>query len=160
MFAFIYCRYYISFLFVIRLDEYSEQLINKILCTAITEGKQNRLWQEEFHSHKNCLRAGELWQTMEILGYQWNEHKSNDVLLREAALRRVNCMIRERQLRLCGATPCRRSRASDPISSGSDGLDHAEGLPACFVVASGGSLSEGYGRPASAWAMVRRKPNE
>ena len=60
-------------------------------------------------------------------------------------------------------------------------LDHAQGAPTCFMVASGGVLSEGYGHVglgvclgdsqtesylkdkgmmglASAWAMARRRP--
>ena len=37
------------------------------------------------------------------------------------------------------------SHPSDSILSGSEGLDHAEGPPACSVVASDGVASEGYG---------------
>ena len=81
----------------------------------------------------------------------------------------------------CGATLCRGSRPSDPVSSGSEWLDHTEWPSACFVVASGGVLSEGYRHDgpdvclndgqteacmkdmgmtdvASAWAMARRRP--
>ena len=46
--------------------------------------------------------------------------------------------------------------------SGSEGLKHAEGPPACFVVASGGSLYEDMDVmvPASDWAMARRRTKE
>ena len=47
-------------------------------------------------------------------------------------------------LRACAATPYGGSRPSDHVLSGSEGLDHAEGPPACFAVASGGGLTEGY----------------
>ena len=40
------------------------------------------------------------------------------------------------------ATP---SRPSDPVWSGSGGMNHTVGSPACFVVAPGGVLSEGHG---------------
>ena len=43
------------------------------------------------------------------------------------------------------ATSCGGSRPSDPFLSRSDGLDHAEGAPTRFMLASGGVLSEGYG---------------
>ena len=36
---------------------------------------------------------------------------------------------------------------------------HAERSRACFVVASGGSLSYGRNKLSSAWVMTRRKPN-
>ena len=48
-------------------------------------------------------------------------------------------------LRACGATPCRASRSSDSLLSGSEELDHAEWASTGFMVASGGVLSEGYG---------------
>ena len=47
-------------------------------------------------------------------------------------------------LRTCGATPCRGSRPSNPVLSGSEGLDNAEGPPACFVGRTRGVLSEAY----------------
>ena len=42
----------------------------------------------------------------------------------------------------------------------SEGLDHAEGAPTRFMVASSGVLSGGYGHGGSAWAMSRRRPKE
>ena len=47
-------------------------------------------------------------------------------------------------LRTCGGTLYRGSRPSDTFSTASEGLGHAEGPPACYVVASGRVLSEGY----------------
>ena len=37
-----------------------------------------------------------------ILGYRWHDYMSNDIVLREADLRHVTCIVRERQLRLYG----------------------------------------------------------
>ena len=75
------------------------------------------------------------------------------------------------------------NRYSYSFLSRSKGLDHAEGAPTRFMVASGGVLSEGYGHGglgvclgddqteaylkdtgmaglASVWAMARRRPYE
>ena len=111
---------------------------------------------------------------------------SNDLLLREAGLRHVTSIVRERQPRLCGHV-ARLLRRIPPAGSCLVGFrvsDHTERSPACFVVASGGGLSEGYGRGvrggpgiclgngqteaylkdmsmtglASVWAMARRRP--
>ena len=61
---------------------------------------------------------------------------SNDLVLREAGLRQVICIVRERQLRLYGhVAPCGESRPSDSFLSRSEGLVHAEGAPTRFVVA-------------------------
>ena len=73
---------------------------------------------------------------------------SNDLILGEAGLRQVTCIVRERQLRLYGHVA--RLHAEDPAHripflSRSEGLDHAERAPTRFMVASGGVLSEGYG---------------
>ena len=35
-----------------------------------------------------------------ILGKRWHDYVSNDLALREAGLRQVTCILRERQLRL------------------------------------------------------------
>ena len=37
-----------------------------------------------------------------ILGHRWHEYISNNLVLREAGLRHVTCIVRERQLRLYG----------------------------------------------------------
>ena len=44
----------------------------------------------------------------------------------------------------CGATPCGGFRPSDSFLSRSEELDHAEGAPTRFMIASGGVLSEGF----------------
>ena len=59
---------------------------------------------------------------------------------REAGMQQVACIIRERQLCLYGHEA--RLPAEDPVLSGSIGLDHTEGPPACFAVAPGGFLFE------------------
>ena len=48
-----------------------------------------------------------------ILGYRWHDYKSNDLVLREAGLRQVTCIVRERQLRLYGHVA--RHPAEDPV---------------------------------------------
>ena len=69
----------------------------------------------------------------------------NDLVLREAGLRQVTCIVHERQLRLYVA----RRPAEDPahriLVSRSEWLNHAEGAPTRFMVVSGGVLCEGYG---------------
>ena len=47
-----------------------------------------------------------------ILGYRWHDYISNDLVLMEAGLRQVTCIVRERQLRLYGYVA--RSPAEDP----------------------------------------------
>ena len=47
-----------------------------------------------------------------ILGYRWYDYMSNDLVLREAGLRQVTCIVRERQLRLYGHVA--RLPAEDP----------------------------------------------
>ena len=46
------------------------------------------------------------------LGYRWHDYMSNDLVLREAGLRQVTCIVRERQLRLYGHVA--RLLAEDP----------------------------------------------
>ena len=48
-----------------------------------------------------------------ILGYRWHDYMSNDQVLREAGLRQVTCIVRERQLRLYGHVTVRLP-AEDP----------------------------------------------
>ena len=48
-----------------------------------------------------------------ILGYRWSDRKSNHDVLKEAGMRLVTCMIRERQLRLYGHVA--RLPESDPV---------------------------------------------
>ena len=47
-----------------------------------------------------------------VLGYRWHDYMSNDVVLREAGLRQVTCIVRESQLRLYGHVA--RLPAEDP----------------------------------------------
>ena len=46
-----------------------------------------------------------------ILGYRWHDSMSNDLVLREADLRQVTCIVREGQLRLYGHVVRLRFRA-------------------------------------------------
>ena len=70
-----------------------------------------------------------------ILGYRWHDYISNDLVLREAGLRQVTCIVRERQLRLYGHvarlpaedTFLPKFEGLDYVVSKSEGLDHAEG---------------------------------
>ena len=48
-----------------------------------------------------------------ILGYRWHDYMSNDLVLREAGLGQVTCLVRERQLRLYGFV-ARWDPAEDP----------------------------------------------
>ena len=83
--------------------------------------------------------------------------------------RQVTCIERQLPLMACGATPC-GPHAPDSVWLESDGLDHAkvldhaEGPPACFVVASDGDdqtetclKNVRMTGPASVWAITRRK---
>ena len=47
-----------------------------------------------------------------ISGYRWHDYMSNDLVLNEAGLRQVTCIVRERQLRLYGHVA--RLPAEDP----------------------------------------------
>ena len=47
---------------------------------------------------------------MTVFGYRWHDYMSNDLVLREAGLRQVTCIVHERQLRLYVA----RRPAEDP----------------------------------------------
>ena len=47
----------------------------------------------------NSFGTRSLWR---ILGYRWSDFVSNERLLRETRMRFVTCIVRERQLRLCG----------------------------------------------------------
>ena len=40
--------------------------------------------------------------TGRILGYRWHDYMSNDLVLKEAGLRQVACVVCERQLRIYG----------------------------------------------------------
>ena len=63
-------------------------------------------------------------------------------------------------LRECGAAPA-ENRHHRIYLSGSEWLDHAEGPPKCFVIASGGGWKDiGMTALASAWAMDRRRPKD
>ena len=77
---------------------------------------------------------------------------SNDLVLREAGLRQVTCIVRERQLRLYGHVaqlPAEDPAQWDSFLSRSEGLVHAEEALTRLMVASGGVLSErcGHGGP-------------
>ena len=52
------------------------------------------------------------------------------------------------------------NRPPDSLLSRSKWLDHVEGAPTHFMVASSGVISEGCGGPDVAWAMARRRPKE
>ena len=64
---------------------------------------------------------------------------SNDLVLREAGLRQVTCIVRSAKYAFMGMW------ASDSFMSRSEWLVHVKGAPTRFMVASGGVLSEGYG---------------
>ena len=57
------------------------------------------------------------------------------------------------------STPYRKPRPSDSVLLGSVGSDHAKKPPACFLVASDESLSEGYGHYSTGvWKIAIRRP--
>ena len=72
---------------------------------------------------------------------------SNDLVLSEAGLRQVTCIVRERQLRLYGHVA--RLPAQDPAQRfflvEIRGAGPCRGAPTCFMVASGGVLYKGSG---------------
>ena len=71
---------------------------------------------------------------------------SNDLVLSEAGLLQITCIVFERQLRLFVHVV--RLSADDPaclILSCRDPRCSTEGAPTRFMFASGGILSEGYG---------------
>ena len=49
-----------------------------------------------------------------ILGYRWHDYMCNDLGIREAGLRQVTCIVRERQLRLYGV--CRHNENPVAVS--------------------------------------------
>ena len=49
---------------------------------------------------------------VDLAPHRWHDYKSNDLVLREAGLRQVTCIVRERQLRLYGHVA--RLHAEDP----------------------------------------------
>ena len=75
------------------------------------------------------------------------------LVLREAGLRQITCIVRERQLRLYGhmaQLPAELDFSNRIFLIGfflsrSEELDHGEGASTGFVFASGGVLSEEYG---------------
>ena len=72
--------------------------------------------------------------------------KSNNLVLREAGLRKsLSSGAPNMLLRTCDAAAYGGPRPPDCVFSGSEGLDHAEGPPKCFVISTGGCLSEGNG---------------
>ena len=82
-----------------------------------------------------------------FLGYRWHVYMSNHLLLREAGLRQVTCMVGVRQMPVYGHVA--RFPAKDPptrtILTESMGLEYDESPAMCFVVASNGVLSKEYG---------------
>ena len=95
-----------------------------------------------------------------ILSYRWHDYMSNDLVLKEAGLRQVTCLVRERQLRLYGHVV--RLPAEDPahriLFVEIRGAGPCQGASTCFMSASGGVLPQGYGHFGSARAMARRRP--
>ena len=88
---------------------------------------------------------------------------SNDLVLREAGLRQVTCIVREHQVRLYGHVA--RLPAEDPAHRilshrGSEGLDHAEGRPHASWLRQVESYLKDAGMAGltSVWAMARRRP--
>ena len=71
-----------------------------------------------------------------ILGYRWSGFVSNERLLRETQMRFVTCMVRERQLRLCGHVF--RFPDADPADQIISGREPPEG-------------SRPVGRPCASW---------
>ena len=49
-----------------------------------------------------------------ILSYRWHDYMCDDLVLKEAGLRQVTCIVRERQLRLYGHVV--RLLAEDPVA--------------------------------------------
>ena len=85
---------------------------------------------------------------------RWQEYMSDDLALR---LRQVTCIVHGCQLRLCGQVA--RLPLEDPVHRI---LSGTEGPPASCMIVSGGVLAKdmGIARPASAWAIARRRPKE
>ena len=76
---------------------------------------------------------------------------SNDLVLRQAGLRQVTCIVGDCQIRLYGHVARLSAKNRIPFCRDPDGrldhalgLDHAEGPLACSGVVSGGGLYEGY----------------
>ena len=101
-----------------------------------------------------------------ILGYRWHDYISNDLVLMEAGLRQVTCIVRERQLRLYGHVA--RLPAEDPALrilsrrnprgwTMPSGRQHAPWLRHVESYFCG---DRGMAGLASAWAMARRRPKE
>ena len=100
-----------------------------------------------------------------ILGYRWQDYKSNHDLLRDAGMRQVTCIIRERQLRLYGHVA--RLPANDPahrILSCRDPVRRtmAVGRPRASWLRQVDAYLEEWGVTglASAWCLARRRPKE
>ena len=98
-----------------------------------------------------------------ILGYRWHDYMSNVPVLREAGLRQVTCIVRERQLRLYGHVA--RLPAEDPTHRflscrhPSDwtmprGRPHASWLRQVEAYLKDKGMTD----VASTWAMARRRP--
>ena len=84
-----------------------------------------------------------------ILGYRCHDYMSNDLVLSETRLTQVTSLVRERQIRVYGHVA--RLLAEDSahrILSCQDlsGWTMPRGRLTGFIFASGGVLSEGYGR--------------
>ena len=75
---------------------------NFVRCIIPNHEKKVRIWSEIITSIPT------------ILGYRWHDYRSNDLVLREAGLRQVTYIVRERQLRLYGHVA--RLPAEDPAN--------------------------------------------
>ena len=107
-----------------------------------------------------------LYISILITGYRWHDYVSNDLVLMEAGLRQVTCIVRERQLRHYGHVA--RLPAEDPALrilsrrnprgwTMPSGRQHA---PCLRHVESYFCGDRGMAGLASAWAMARRRPKE
>ena len=100
-----------------------------------------------------------------ILGYRWHDYMTNDLVLMEAGLRQVTCIVRERQLRLYSHVA--RLPSEDPAHpilfwrdprgwSMPSGRPHASWLRKMESYVEDAAMAG----LASAWAMARRRQKE
>ena len=99
-----------------------------------------------------------------ILGYRWSDFVSNKRLLRETRMRFVTCVVRERQLRLCGHVA--RFPDADPAHHILSARESHEcrrpmGRPRALWLQQGDQNLKEMGMGlASVWGMARRRPLE
>ena len=98
-----------------------------------------------------------------MLRHRWHDYMSNDLVLREASLRQVTCIVRERQLRLYGHVA--RLPAEDPVHRilscrDPSGWTMPRGRPQASWLRQVGAYLKDMGMMGleSAWVMARCRP--